>query len=518
MGLLVLGVLALLPLPAGLVDALLMANLGLSVAAVLLAMYTRYPARSRVFPTLLLLGTLSRFALNLAVTRLLWCGQAGANGLIGAFGQAVMGEGLWPGIVLWVVLLVVQLKLIPQGVERVAQVSARYTLDAMPGQQMSVDAELYSGVMDAETARLRRQEIERSSDFYSKVEGSGWFVQAECYLASAFMVLHWAKFGLLLSLGNALVVTLGAGMLSLATRLMTTRAAVQANLGLDICAGVGGRLLVAAAGLIFVVEMARIWGAASLPPPPFWVLTGILHLGLKGLRNQHRALLEEQLFWGDGGGKILLIVPRAQVESLLEPISALRRELAEEMGFILPGVRLQQGRGVYRIEVLGREVKFDSSRELMLELGRLARCHAAQLADLGQLLTLLNLKGLSQNKLEQVLRNLLAEGLSIRKLDLLVDCLAGRADEEVGAMTERARLCLSRVAYKRVTGVLPVVVSQALDERILPHLRDGDVLLTTSELRAGWRKLTMAQFPRLRVVTLPELTGTAVCFRRLQGV
>ncbi|MBX3166044.1 MAG: FHIPEP family type III secretion protein [Candidatus Eremiobacteraeota bacterium] len=513
--LLLVAVMALWWLPAPVLDALLVFNLSLSVGVVLLAMHTHQPAKSTAFPRLLLVTTLLRLALNLAATRLLWCGKTGW--LIPAFGQAVLAERVWLGALLWLVLLWVQLLVIPRGVSRASMVSARYTLDALPGKQMAVDADLHAGVMDVETARWRHREIKRDADFYTSMEGLGGFVRGECYATAALMLINLFKSGLLLCLGNAVIASVCAGLAALAKGLMITRAAVQANLGAEFCESrLNGGFLAGAAGLIFFVELIRVCGAAALPAPAFFVLTGLLHLGLKALRSERKALLEDQLFWGEADGRIVLEVKQPQVQGLLEQLPVLRRELAEELGFLLPAVRIQLGCGPYRICFYGHEVGRGPGPDPIVHLRRLARCQAGLLANLDELLKQVDLRGLPQGRARQVLRNLLEEGVSIRGLQSILDCMAERPGEEVAAMSERVRLHLSRQRYKQVTGVLEVLVLDHLDERMLDRLEDGGVLLTSANLRPHWRQLTRARFPRLQVVTPPELTGTAVAFRRFK--
>lgn len=501
--------------PAWLLDLLLATNLALAVGAVLLAMRTERPARARNFPGLILGITLSRFGLGLAVTRLLCCG-GNPGRLIPAFGLAVMPGNLWLAALLCLLLLVVQVMVVPRGVEQVAQVCARYTMDEMPGRQMAVDADLCSGVLDEEAARALRREIEGSADFYSGLDGLGLFVRADSSIAVLLMLINLMKSGLLLCLGYAVITTLSGGLTSLAIGLMITRAAVQGNLGMEFSQSrISGSFLIGAAGVIFAVELVRLCGAAALPALPFFVLTGTLHLGLKALRGQRRALVEALLCWGDTNGSIVLEVKRGEVQPLLEQIPALRRELAEELGMLLPGVRIKLCRGPYRIQLLGREHIGLSGQPSIARLRELAYQHAAQLVNPEQLLSQVGPRDLPSARVHQVLRNLLRQGISIRKLDFILDCMAQRPQLEADPATEWVRLNLSRLRYRQVTGVLQVVLLNSLDEAALDQLRDGEVLLTSARLRPQWRQLTLARFPRLQVVTLDELTGTAVSFRRL---
>lgn len=496
-----------------LLDALLMVNLALSVGLVLLGIYAPRPARLGWFPALLLLSTCLRAGLNLAITALLWSG--GSGWLIQAFGQALMGGRVWLGALIWALLFFVQWSVIPKGVARLSTIGQRFTLDAMPGKQMAVDADLYSGIMDSEMARSCRREIEREADFYGAMDGLGSFVLADCFLACCLMLANLGKAGLVLCLGNAVIATLCAALAWLASNLMMTRAAISANLGIDLCQSrLQGRFLVMAAGFLLLLELARLFWAAALPAFPVIILTGTLHLGLKALRSRQRAWQENLLSWGAERGSITLEVSRCQVHPLLENIPALRRELAEERGFILPGVRLRLSRSGYRICIHNREVGSGTGPQVLDHLRQLAHLHASRLANASQLLDRSELLGLPQPKVEQVLVNLLEEGYSIRKLDFILSCLAQCPHQELEAMTEWARVSLGRLSYKQVTGVTQVRVLERLDETKLEQLRDGDILLTTASLRTQWRRLVLASGRRIQLVTPGELSGTAVSFRR----
>lgn len=500
--------------PGWLLDALLACNLGLSVGLVLWAMYTPRPVSCSGIPGLLLLTTLLRLALNLAVTRLLWCGGGGESWLIPAFGHALMGERVWLGTIFCVLLLVAQWVMTPGGLLRIAQVNARYTLDCMPGQQMGVDADLYGGVIDEQTAQLRRRELEREADFYAAMDGLSRYVRGDSLVAGLALLINLLGRDVHLCLGNAVLVTLCAALVTLAMSLLVTRAAAQANLGDDFAPALEPRFLVWAASLVFVVEVLRFLGAAALPAPPLLVISGTLHLGMKALRGQRRALVEARLWWGDADGTLVVEVPRSQVHSLLEQIPRLRRELAEQLGFLLPGVLVRLRAGDCRICWRGSQLGSGSGKDCFLLLSQLARTQAALLLDAPQLLQGMDLRGLSSDQVEQVLSNLLEQGVSIRKLEAILDCMAEHPSEPPEQMTERVRVHLSRTALRRTSGVLEVTLLDCLDEAGMGRLRDGDVLMTSARFRLCWRRLTLTRFPRLQVVTPTELVGTAITFRR----
>ena len=170
-GILVIVVMMVIPLPTFLVDLLLVLNMGLSLLVLLLTMNVKRPLELAVFPTLLLILTLFRLALSISTTRLILL-QGDAGRVVEAFGHFVVGGNLVVGLVIFLILVVIQFIVITKGAERVAEVAARFTLDAMPGKQMSIDADLNAGLIDEDTARQRRLEVQREADFYGAMDGA----------------------------------------------------------------------------------------------------------------------------------------------------------------------------------------------------------------------------------------------------------------------------------------------------------------------------------------------------------
>lgn len=507
-------VLALWWAPAWLLDLLLAANLLLSVAALVSAMRTLDPAASTQFPQIMLLASLGRVALNLSVTRLLWRDQGGASWLLPAFGHALTGGRVWLAVILCLLALTLQWLLIRAGVERVAQLNACYQLDAMPGRQMGLDADLHAGLIHSVTADLRRRDIEREADFYASVDGLGKLVGWESPLAAALLLANLLRGEVILCLGNSLLVSICASLSWLAVNLMVTRAAIRSNLGERLEAPSGRpRLLLAAAALIVALEVVRVCGAAGLPPAPFFVLTGAMHLGLSALRSQRRCLEQSLACWGDASGPLLVEMPTPEVAGLLKQLPALRRELAEELGFILPAVCVRFSSVGHRISFQGRELAAGRGQGVFEHLRYLARRDAAQLLDSRALLKQVDLRGLGAPEVDRVLRTLLDEGVSIRPLQQIVDCMAERPTESPELRAERVRVRLSRDGFKHSTRVLEVLVADRLDFEVLPRLRDGDILLTSQALRPQWRQTIQGR--RVQVVTAAELTATAFALRRL---
>ena len=239
------------PLPPFLLDILIAANFSIAIAILLLTMYTREPLEFSVFPSLLLIMTLFRLALNVSSTRLILL-RYEAGRIIQAFGQFVVGGNEVVGLVIFLILVIIQFVVITKGAERVAEVAARFTLDAMPGKQMSIDADLNSGLITEDDARKRRRAIEQEADFYGAMDGASKFVKGDAIagliitavnLLGGFgggMLQHglpaaeaWHRYALL-TVGDGLVSQLPALVISSATGIIVTRSASRENLSSDV--------------------------------------------------------------------------------------------------------------------------------------------------------------------------------------------------------------------------------------------------------------------------------------------
>ncbi len=245
-----------LPVPKGFLDALLSLSIGFSVLIMLVIIYVREPVQLSVFPTVLLITTLYRLALNVASTRLILLdGDAGK--IIESFGQFVVGGNYVVGAVVFLILVIVNFLVITKGAGRIAEVAARFTLDAMPGKQMAIDAELNAGIIDETTAQKRREKIQREADFYGKMDGASKFVRGDAIagiLITLINVIAGFAIGMLqhgmtlpeslklytlLSIGDGLVSQIPALILSLASGLLITRASGRQNLGTSIVRQLG---------------------------------------------------------------------------------------------------------------------------------------------------------------------------------------------------------------------------------------------------------------------------------------
>ncbi|MBE3577412.1 MAG: flagellar biosynthesis protein FlhA [Limnochordales bacterium] len=376
-----------LPVPARLLDVLLAANISLSLLLLLLSMNVRHVLDLSVFPTMLLVATLFRLALNVSSTRLILLhGYAGE--IIRAFGQFVVGGNFVVGAVIFLILVIIQFVVITRGAERVAEVAARFTLDAMPGKQMSIDADLNAGIIDEQEARRRRAEIEREADFYGAMDGASKFVKGDAIAGIIITLVNiLAGFAVgvlqqglsisealahytLLTIGDGLVAQIPALLVSTATGIIVTRAASANNLGRDLTHQLTAEPTLLAVTAAVLAILAIVPG---LPTLPFLVLAATFG-GLARLLRQHRtanissavetprtAAEKQKATAGGEQASAEQLLPALQVDpfaieigyslisladtqsggELLDRIAALRRRLAWELGFVVPPIRIR---------------------------------------------------------------------------------------------------------------------------------------------------------------------------------
>ena len=291
-GIVMIVVMLVVPLPAVVLDMLIAANIAGALLVLLTAMSVTRPLDFAAFPALLLVMTLFRLALNVSATRLvLLDGYAGK--VIETFGHFVVGGSLIVGLIIFVILLIIQFVVITKGAERVAEVGARFTLDAMPGKQMAIDADLNSGLIDEDEARRRRQEVHAEADFYGAMDGASKFVKGDAIAAILITVVNLiggmaiglAQLGMspgdavstysLLTVGDGLVSQIPALLLSVATGLVVTRSAAESDMGTDIVKQITGNknaLQIAGFG---AMALCLIPG---LPKIPFLLVGGVMLL------------------------------------------------------------------------------------------------------------------------------------------------------------------------------------------------------------------------------------------------
>ena len=392
-------VMMVLPLPPAMLDLLLAVNVSLSLLIVLITMNIRQPLEISVFPSLLLIATLFRLALNVSSTKLiLLTGSPGK--IIVAFGDFVVGGNYVVGFVIFLILVIVNFMVITKGAERVSEVAARFTLDALPGKQMSIDADLNSGLITESEARQRRSQISREADFYGSMDGATKFVKGDAIagiiitiinLLGGFAVGMFQR-GMdfsaalsqytLLTVGDGLVSQIPALLISTATGIIVTRGASENNLGADVTSQLFSqyRVLAAAAGVIAIFGLI-----GGLPKIPFFIIAtmaGGLAYGLfkteKGGEIEENAALEQQqleearrpetlisLLQVDQieleiGYSLIPLVDEGQGGDMLDRISMIRRQCALELGLLVPVIRirdnLQLNPDEYVVKIKGIQV------------------------------------------------------------------------------------------------------------------------------------------------------------------
>jgi flagellar biosynthesis protein FlhA len=388
--------LMIVPLPPIMLDLLLSIDIGLAVVLLLTAIYVRQPVEFSVFPSLLLLLTLIRLSLNVASTRLvLMHGQDGveaAGNVIMAFGQFVVGGNFVVGVVIFLVLVAIQFLVINHGAVRISEVTARFTLDALPGRQMAIDADLNAGVITDKEARDRRERVRREADFYGSMDGAIRFTQRDALAAVlitavnivAGLIIGVMQHGLdlataaetytILTVGEGLVTAIPALLVSMAGGLITTRAAAESHLGEEVATQLFAQakpLAVAAAVLTF---LALIPG---LPKVAFLTVAAVLAGAAYSVRKPDvdaaeaaegsapaadapDAIANVDTLSVEVGYALVALVDEKQGGTLLSRVRAIRRQIANETGVIVAPVRiadnLQLGPRGYSILLKGVEV------------------------------------------------------------------------------------------------------------------------------------------------------------------
>ena len=396
--------LMLIPFPSWVLDLMIVLNISLSFGILLLSIYFFQPSQFSVFPTILLLVTLFRLGLNISASRLiLLTGEAG--NVIFTFGNIIVGGSYIVGVVVFVMLMIIQFMVINSGASRVAEVAARFTLDAMPGKQMSIDADLNAGLIDDNESRRRRKAIQAEADFYGSMDGSVKFVKGDTTAGIIVMLVNiiggiatgvlQRQMDVMTALQTYTLITVGAGiaiqipalLVSTAAGLIVTRTRTEEGFGRDLVSQLGNfSTLAIGAGVIGL--MAFIPGAPKLP---FFVIGAVLggaaYLVWKASQvpaiipavekpqipeaESPQAMLEmlvvDPLELEVGYGLIPLI-DEERPDNLLRRITGIRRQIMQELGLVLPVVRVRDNLRLppqaYRIKIRGQEV---GRGELMLD-------------------------------------------------------------------------------------------------------------------------------------------------------
>ena len=392
-------VMMIIPLPPFLLDILLTANICAALAIVLATLYTTEPLQFSVFPSLLLVATLFRLALNISGTRLILLhGEAGE--VIASFGRFVVGGNVVVGLIVFTILVVIQFVVITNGAGRVAEVAARFTLDAMPGKQMAIDADLNAGVITDEEAKKRRETIAKEADFYGAMDGASKFVKGDA-IAAVLIVMINLLGGLavgvfqqgmgfseavqhfsLLTVGEGLVNQIPALLISTATGIIVTRSVGESNLGQDLA----NQLVSQPRALFLTGIVATSLGLVpGLPKLPFFIIGGMVLvvavLLKKGIREDEEAAAQDaatavatrptepenvsallpldplELEIGYG---LVPLVDADEGGDLLGRVAMVRRQMATELGLSLAPIRIrdniQLGSHDYAVKIKGVEV------------------------------------------------------------------------------------------------------------------------------------------------------------------
>ena len=391
------------PLPTWLIDLLLSMNITLGVVTLLVTFYVKRALDLSIFPTLLLISTLFRLALNVSTTRLiLLYGNAGE--LINAFGNFVVGGNYIVGIIMFLILVIIQMLVITKGAERVAEVAARFTLDAMPGKQMSIDADLNSGLIDEQGAKQRRQDIQKEADFYGAMDGASKFVKGDAIaglIITTINIIGGLSIGIfmrgmdaanaashysLLTVGDGLVGQIPALLMSTAMGVIVTRAAASSELGPDLVNSFTRypRPLYIAAGMLLC--MGLLPGMPTIPFLTLAVLMGFLgytvgrEASVQAIEAEEQAaktplpagapqqagataagtaapaesaksepvspedvmkLLTVEPMEAEIGYAIIPLIDPAQGGDMLDRIGTIRKQMALEMGIVVPPIRIR---------------------------------------------------------------------------------------------------------------------------------------------------------------------------------
>ncbi|MCK8118418.1 flagellar biosynthesis protein FlhA [Pseudoalteromonas sp. 2CM37A] len=396
-----------LPLPPFLLDILFSFNIALALVVLLVTVYTMKPLEFGMFPAVLLIATIMRLALNVASTRVVLLeghnGGDAAGKVIEAFGSVVIGGNYAVGLVVFLILIIINFVVITKGAGRISEVSARFTLDAMPGKQMAIDADLNAGFISAEQARERRSEVTREADFYGSMDGASKFVKGDAIAGIVILIInivgglfvgmiqHDLSFSramevyTLLTIGDGLVAQLPSLLLSIGTAIVVTRQNESHNMGEQFKAQLGNeKSLFIASGILII--MGLVPGMPHIAFLSLGALLGYLAYFTQQQKLKAAALAaqeaesgtvagtgvankqeQKELGWDDVqqidviglevGYRLIPLVDQSQGGELLNRIKGVRKKLSQELGFLVPPVHIRDNLeldpNAYRITMMG---------------------------------------------------------------------------------------------------------------------------------------------------------------------
>ncbi len=543
------------PVPPFVMDLLLTLSITASLLILFVGIYTEKPLDFSVFPSLLLVATLFRLALNVGTTRLILLrgneGTHAAGGLIESFGNFVVGGNYVVGLIIFGILIVINFIVITKGAGRVAEVSARFTLDAMPGKQMSIDADLNAGLLTEDQARERRKQIELEADFYGAMDGASKFVRGDAIAGIIILVINLigglvigilqhglsvsraAQIYALLTVGDGLVSQIPSLIVSTAAGLVVTRAASESNLSASVSRQVlfQPKAMGVAAGMLIVFALIP-----GMPFLPFVILSGMTGFAawtarkalarqseqqraeLAAAEEQRRledkaaepsdALMPLDLVSLEVGYGLISLVDSSQQGDLLDRIKSLRRQFAQDWGFVVPPVHIRDNLELrphtYAILIKGSVVaRFDMRQGHLLamaaedsdgsELGGVPTVEPAfglpaiwipdSRRDDAQALgyTVVDQSTIIATHLTEVLKRHAHELLTRQEVQNLIDALAKKFPKVIeGVVPEVLSLgliqkVLQNLLLERVTIRDMLTIIETLAERA-PTVRDPDML------------------------------------------
>lgn len=410
-----------LPMPAFLLDLFFTFNIALSLVVLLVTVYTRRPLDFAAFPTVLLIATLLRLALNVASTRVVLLygheGPGAAGNVIEAFGNVVIGGNYAVGLVVFLILMIINFMVVTKGAGRISEVSARFTLDALPGKQMAIDADLNAGLIDQEQARVRRFEVTKEADFYGSMDGASKFVKGDAIAGILILFINiigglsigMIQYGLgfreaieiytLLTIGDGLVAQIPSLLLSIGAAIMVTRQNTDEDMGQQVIFQLfdNPKALTITAAILGVMGIVP-----GMPHFAFLLLASLaggaaywMHRKQK-IKEQNKQLpakseadapTQRELSWDDVqpvdviglevGYRLIPLVDKDQGGELLERVKGVRKKLSQDFGFLIPPVHIRDNLELtpnsYRITLMGvavGEAEIRPDQELAINPGQ----------------------------------------------------------------------------------------------------------------------------------------------------
>jgi flagellar biosynthesis protein FlhA len=410
-----------LPIPAFLLDLSFTFNIALSMVVLLVTVYTRRPLDFAAFPTVLLIATLLRLALNVASTRVVLLkgheGAGAAGNVIEAFGNVVIGGNYAVGLVVFLILMIINFMVVTKGAGRISEVSARFTLDALPGKQMAIDADLNAGLIDQEQARTRRFEVTKEADFYGSMDGASKFVKGDAIAGililfiniigglSIGMAQYDLEFGqaieiyTLLTIGDGLVAQIPSLLLSIGAAIMVTRQNTEEDMGQQLVF----QLFDNPKALMITAIILAVMGVVPGMPHFAFLLLALIAGGCAYLiTRKHKKAKEDaalpdtktadapknkELSWDDVqpvdiiglevGYRLIPLVDKDQGGELLDRVKGVRKKLSQDFGFLIPPVHIRDNLELtpnsYRITLMGvavGEAEIKADQELAINPGQ----------------------------------------------------------------------------------------------------------------------------------------------------